>query len=429
MSGSVKERKTFWLIFNSQLIIITITLTVMLLNTFLSLQKIAIDYVISDLEKLSYFYQILIEPGYFDKEHIFRDDELVRLGLIAGQSSSRLTLIDLEGRVLYDSKVDYRTMENHGDRPEILSAVQGDPLSLVRYSKTLKQTLIYHAVPYYSGGVIKGVFRVSRVYEMTRNMMIELGRNMAFGIFAIIIGMVLFIAALNRTVSRSIRQIREAALSISRGDYDTEIPLSKSAEINDLSRTIMQMAARNRQQLARIESQNREFQKLTMIDELTRLGNRRKLDSILNYQWELCLRNKHPVSLLMMDIDFFKKYNDRLGHPEGDVCLQKVSSVLRNCVRRSSDTLIRYGGEEFAVILPETDLNEAAELACLIQNELKSAAIPHPDSAIAPYVTLSIGVNSVIPLPGMNQEELLKMADIMLYRAKDNGRNRVEMPE
>ena len=428
MSYSVKERKTFWLIFNSQLIVITLTLAVMLINTFLSIHKIAVNYVINDLEKQSYFFQILIEPESFEKDHRFQDDELVRLGLIAGQSGSRLTLIDLDGKVIYDSKVDYRTMENHRDRPEVKSAVRGEELSLVRHSNTLGETLIYHAAPYYSAGDIKGIFRVSKVYEMTNKMLMELGKYMVFGIIAIFTALVIFITALNRTVSRSIKQIREAAISISEGNYETQIPLSRSSEINDLSRTIRRMASMIQYQLSRIESQNHELQQLTMIDELTKLGNRRKLDSILSYQWDLCLRMKRPVSFLMMDIDLFKKYNDHLGHPEGDICLQKVSSVLRSCVRRSSDTLIRYGGEEFAVILPETDIAEAADLAYLIQKELEKAAIPHPESEVSPFVTLSIGVNTVVPSQDKKQEDLLKVADIMLYRAKEKGRNRVELP-
>ncbi len=159
------------------------------------------------------------------------------------------------------------------------------------------------------------------------------------------------------------------------------------------------------------------------MDELTQLGNRRKFEEFYEYQWELCLRNRHYISFIIMDIDHFKLYNDSLGHPEGDKCLERVSQTLKGLTLRATDLLVRLGGEEFGLLLPETAPDEAEAIAGKIIDAMEEAAIPHPSSPTKPYVTLSVGAASGIPKKYESKDQIYKDADAALYKAKRNGRN------
>jgi diguanylate cyclase (GGDEF)-like protein len=129
----------------------------------------------------------------------------------------------------------------------------------------------------------------------------------------------------------------------------------------------------------------------------------------------------------MIDIDFFKKYNDLLGHLEGDECLKKIASTLGRHLRADMDLIARYGGEEFVAVLPETSTVEARKVAERIRRDIESLRIPHPSSPVSRYVTVSIGVASMVPMDNLKKEVLLNMADKALYIAKNKGRNRIEV--
>ncbi|MDY0049653.1 MAG: diguanylate cyclase [Halothiobacillaceae bacterium] len=164
-------------------------------------------------------------------------------------------------------------------------------------------------------------------------------------------------------------------------------------------------------------------------DALTGLPNRRALGEVLEREWRDAVRSDQPLSLLLCDVDHFKRYNDTLGHPAGDKCLHEVAQCLRTALLRPRDSVARYGGEEFCVILPATDRAGAREVAEVLLTKVAALGMVHPDS---PYgcVTLSIGTASCRPrAAGESPVELLARADQSLYRAKQKGRNRLHQHE
>ncbi|OAI04777.1 diguanylate cyclase [Methylomonas methanica] len=174
-----------------------------------------------------------------------------------------------------------------------------------------------------------------------------------------------------------------------------------------------------------LQAANLELERLSLRDQLTGLGNRRHFDSNLAMQFALSRRNKSPLSLIICDIDFFKNYNDSLGHPQGDVCLIEVAKVMRAQLERNSDLVCRYGGEEFVAILPDTPLQDARALAETIRRQVFETNIAVEETE-ARRVSLSLGVATYVG-QYKTEREMLEAADAALYKAKHNGRNRVEI--
>ncbi len=163
---------------------------------------------------------------------------------------------------------------------------------------------------------------------------------------------------------------------------------------------------------------------LSFLDGLTGIANRRRFDEVLDREWRRHVRNQVPLSLIMMDIDLFKAFNDSVGHLHGDECLRQVAQTLATIFQRPGDLVARYGGEEFVAILAETSAAGAQTMAESVQEALAALALPHPCSAVSPFVTLSLGVASRNPEAAGTAESLLQDADSALYRAKESGRNR-----
>ncbi len=174
---------------------------------------------------------------------------------------------------------------------------------------------------------------------------------------------------------------------------------------------------------AELKVKNIQLEQLATIDGLTKVSNRRKFDEIMNAEWTRLSREKKPLSLMMCDVDHFKKYNDTYGHQMGDNCLIKVAEALKKSIHRPADTIARYGGEEFAIILPKTDTDGAEHIAKDIIENVNQCNIPHNRSQHK-KVSISIGVASVIPNSSDSYTSLIKKADEALYHAKENGRNR-----
>lgn len=171
---------------------------------------------------------------------------------------------------------------------------------------------------------------------------------------------------------------------------------------------------------------NRRLAQMAAIDGLTGIANRRRFDEALKSEWRRCRRAQAPLSLLMMDVDFFKKYNDLYGHPAGDACLQAVARAVAAGIARPGDLAARYGGEEFAALLPQTGYDGARNLAEHIRANLRDLALPHPATESG-HVTVSIGIATMVPTTQPDDEAaILKAADAALYRAKRNGRDRFE---
>jgi len=165
--------------------------------------------------------------------------------------------------------------------------------------------------------------------------------------------------------------------------------------------------------------------RLATVDPVTGVANRRSFDRTMDRVWRSCRRQRLEVALLMIDVDFFKAYNDRLGHPAGDKCLKQVARGLAAALMRPDDFLARYGGEEFAVILPRTGLDGACVVAERLKERIRKLSIVHPASPAGNCVSISQGVACQIPEGRYNSAFLVAMADQALYEAKRSGRNRV----
>jgi diguanylate cyclase (GGDEF)-like protein len=168
----------------------------------------------------------------------------------------------------------------------------------------------------------------------------------------------------------------------------------------------------------------REIERFGMMDPLTGLPNRRSLDSRVGVEWGRAVREKEPLSALMLDIDNFKQYNDTYGHMQGDILLQTAASVFSKTVRRSGDFVARWGGEEFTILLPNTDREAAAAIAEQIRANIENTIVPRPNGE-ATRVTISIGVNTKTQEMENTVSEFLIKADDLLYKAKREGKNRV----
>lgn len=168
-----------------------------------------------------------------------------------------------------------------------------------------------------------------------------------------------------------------------------------------------------------------ELRRIATRDALTSLANRRSFDLNIEREWLRAMRGRSAIAVLMIDIDYFKAYNDQYGHVEGDECLRRVGGALKGVLRRPADTLSRYGGEEFVGLLPEMLLNGAQLMGWRMVAEIEGLNISHSASEVSEWVTVSIGVASMIPEQGQAPEVLIRQADEALYQAKGLGRNRV----
>ncbi|NLW44239.1 MAG: diguanylate cyclase [Syntrophomonadaceae bacterium] len=208
-------------------------------------------------------------------------------------------------------------------------------------------------------------------------------------------------------------------------EYDEEYGLSLGA-IDYITKpfkpSILRARVRNHLQLKYYRDR---LARIGMIDGVTGIPNRRRFDEVISLEWRRATRSSQPLSLIMGDIDYFKNYNDTYGHLEGDACLRKVANRFCEILKRPGDLVGRWGGEEFACILPETEIGGAVTVAERIRKGIIDLAIPHLSSPIAPVVTVSLGVTTMVPKPGQDPIELIRRSDEALYKAKKAGRNRV----
>ena len=170
---------------------------------------------------------------------------------------------------------------------------------------------------------------------------------------------------------------------------------------------------------------NRKLEALTLQDGMTGVSNRRLFDQTLKSEWFHAMRDRQPLSLIVLDIDHFKQYNDHYGHLKGDECLTRVAQALNKIPLRATDLFARYGGEEFVLLLPKADIASAVEIAEKCRKLVEDLAIPHEKSATSSVLTISVGVASLTPVPASEPDSLFAVADRLLYQAKECGRNRV----
>jgi diguanylate cyclase (GGDEF)-like protein/PAS domain S-box-containing protein len=176
---------------------------------------------------------------------------------------------------------------------------------------------------------------------------------------------------------------------------------------------------------AKLIDMQQELEALSFKDGLTGVANRRMFDSVMDIEWNNARRNHQPLSLIMLDIDYFKQYNDHYGHLQGDECLKTVANILGSATRRSRDFFARFGGEEFMLVLPETDQAAALKIAERCRALICDEALAHEKSGICSNVTISLGVGTIIPTDMDKLTGFIESVDKQLYLAKQNGRNRV----
>jgi diguanylate cyclase (GGDEF)-like protein/PAS domain S-box-containing protein len=215
----------------------------------------------------------------------------------------------------------------------------------------------------------------------------------------------------------------------SSGDYvwirDVVHVVRKDGEVEALIGFMFDISERKRNEEKVLQLQ-KELEELSFMDGLTGVANRRMLDSALEQEWANAQRTRQPLSLILLDIDYFKAYNDYYGHIGGDDCLRRVAQALTSVAMRPRDFIGRFGGEEFVLLLPDTDAQAAATIAERCRRTILDLRIPHEESAVSEYLSISLGVDTVIPQPGANANDFVSAVDTRLYKAKQSGRNRVE---
>jgi|GEM_PF-951935 len=279
--------------------------------------------------------------------------------------------------------------------------------------------------------------------QIKRNAYLTIGLCFLVLVISSLIGFLIY-----RQLSSWILRFSYAAQAIAAGQLTAPNPNPDNPRIREL-RILDRAFAQMRQQLqdsftaleqtnrdleARVEQRTYELQKanhtlhqLATIDALTGAANRRYFNDYLDQEWQRGIQEQRPLALILCDVDCFKIYNDTYGHQAGDLCLQKVVVAIRQVVQRPADLVTRYGGEEFAVILPNTELEGAKHIAADILRAVSDLQIPHRRSPVLSNVTVSLGVCSIIPSPELSQELLIKTADMALYDAKAAGRNTYEV--
>jgi diguanylate cyclase (GGDEF)-like protein len=221
------------------------------------------------------------------------------------------------------------------------------------------------------------------------------------------------------TLSESEREVRQRTVDLEISNRLLGMAMNSAKALNE------SLEDKVLQRTAELEAANRKLSELTVTDALTGLANRRRFDAVIADEWSRAARTGQALAVIMLDIDYFKRYNDGYGHQAGDACLRQVANVLQSSVQRPGDLVARYGGEEFVVVATDADLTTARELAENMRRSVEALAIPHDYSPTAKVVTLSLGLAVMNAGDKLQPEELLQHADQALYRAKEQGRNQV----
>lgn len=314
------------------------------------------------------------------------------LAAVAAMTRMPLTLHSASGEVLYQS--------------EDVAAREGRVLSVEYLLRTNEGAVAYRLV---------GLDDVTQLNA-------DMARSGTIGVlaFVIMIGASVLIGLwfFNRFLFQPMRNMQSEMERSAQGDLSATVGRHILKEFHALAAAFNAMASK-------VESHICELQRLSSVDGLTGVHNRRQFDLSLKMEWQRAQRNCQVLSLLMLDVDYFKQYNDSYGHLGGDDCLRLMGALLRDSVQRPSDVVARYGGEEFAILLPDTPEQGAQFLAFRIAAELARLNLPHVSSPLGGRVTLSIGCATCRVRPECLPEALVAAADRALYQAKSLGRDRV----
>ncbi|MBO9540501.1 GGDEF domain-containing protein [bacterium] len=246
--------------------------------------------------------------------------------------------------------------------------------------------------------------------------------------WAMLVGAIAMLLALGFFALFSLRQFRILNRHFQQNLRDLELQkgdlleLTRSLEVSNQT-----LERRVHERTEELQVAYEKYRHLAEADGLTGIPNRRIFDEVLVREWERCGRQATPLSLVMLDIDYFKVFNDTYGHQAGDDCLRQVAKALAGQVNRPGELVARYGGEEFSIILSDTDALGAEQIAERVRSQVEALAIPHAGSKAAPCVTMSLGVATLVPRPEDAADRMVALADHALYQAKQEGRNRVCM--
>lgn len=265
--------------------------------------------------------------------------------------------------------------------------------------------------------------------EITRKGITSMGYAAALVIASGVIIVILLNLLLQHIILRPVQQLTEHAQRIEQDqDYSRRLHLERGDEIGRLAYSLDTMVETIDQRTSELQLANEQLIILSVQDGLTGIANRRMFDHYLAKEWRRAMREQLPLSLIMLDVDFFKKYNDTYGHQQGDRALIAVAETLQRHIRRPADLAARYGGEEFALILPNTPIDGALLLAECIRAGVEELAMEHRTSEVSPNLSISLGVVTTIPPQRANNQNLntfVETADHGLYQAKQQGRNKV----
>lgn len=270
------------------------------------------------------------------------------------------------------------------------------------------------------------LLRTNYPKEISRAGILLVKKAMFFSIVGALLLFAILLLLLNRVLLTPIHRLSVHVHSVLKTeDYSRQIGMDRKDDIGILAGTFDRLLMQMGSQTAALLEANKLLEKSSLTDALTGIANRRKLDLSLEQAWQNHLRQQEPLTMIMCDLDHFKLYNDTYGYDKGDTCLKIVAQVLSDSLNRPSDLVSRYGGEEFALLLPNTDTAGAALIAANISKALFDQQIEHNSSPTSPVVTISLGVTTMIPEDRQDQDALLKSADQALCRAKAQGRNQV----
>lgn len=312
-----------------------------------------------------------------------------RLRLLADHSSDAIVLTDLDGRRLYVSP---SVREVMGQEPEEFLRGTFRDLAGAEHAEALQQQL--QQLARRDGGKATITFPTRRA---------DGGR---------------------RWVEARVKHFRDADFMLLDSDLEQRTVLNRGRSGEEGFIVTLRDITRRHRAEQELESANRRLASMAWKDGLTGLGNRRRFDQVLADSWEQCRLESAPLSVVMADVDHFKRYNDQYGHQEGDHCLTLVAGAIAGCLRREQDCAARYGGEEFALVLPGIGAAAAREVAERIRQQIQQLALPHAGSPLA-VITVSLGVATCTPTSAGRPEDLVNAADRALYTGKAEGRNRV----
>jgi len=307
-----------------------------------------------------------------------------------------LSIYRNDGQVLYQSKANYTRDQN------------SIPVEYTVFGKDQKKA--YRLVIQED---------VSRLYQdINRTQLVTTVGFLCLTVLSLLMAFFLF----RQFLFIPLKRISSEMERVTQGDLDTKVDSRGLKDFHALATSFNTMT-----QI--VQGNIRELKHLSLVDSVTGIANRCHFDKALDREWLRSRREMNDLSLILLDIDFFKQFNDTYGHSMGDDCIRLIAHTIEKSIHRPTDLACRYGGEEFAIILPDTPLEGAVKLAEKIQAQLKKMAMPHKASAVSKQVTVSIGIacksaNEITP-----RNMLIEFADKALYKAKESGHNRIEKSE